>query len=117
MERETLIQLSQTVLNNDQVRSILFLIAANVVAGVAASLATRTFRLSALADFAERRLIPYLLGYVTVRLITAVMPEWEVFANVVWALILAALIGHIVGNLQAFGLNPPAALGKPSDEE
>lgn len=112
MDKTQLLQLLQEIFNNDQVKAILFLVAANVIAGVAASLATKTFRLWALADFTTTRLIPYLLGYASVRLVTAVMPEWQSYGDAVWALIVAALVGHIVASLQAFGLQPPAALSK-----
>lgn len=117
MDKTQLIQLLQVLLGNDQVKVILILVAANVVAGVAASLATRTFRLWALADFAATRLLPYLLGYGSVRLVATAMPEWSAYGDVVWALIVAALVGHIVASLQAFGLQPPPALSKPDRQE
>ena len=112
MDKQSLMTMLQAILGNDQVKMIFLLIMADLLSGVAASIATGEFRLHRIADFMGKKVIPYLLGYASVKIVVYGMPEWDAFATAVWAVILAALVGDIIGNLQAFGLNPPASLKK-----
>ncbi len=113
MDKTQLLQLLQVLLANDQVRLILALIGADVLVGIAASIRTKTFQLCRLGDFLATKIVPYLLGYGAVRMVVAVMPDWEPYGKAVWLIVVAALVGDLAGNLQQLGLPLPPALSKP----
>ena len=115
-------QLAQAIYDHVLVRAILGLILANVLAGIAASLFTRSFRLAAVADFLLTRSVPYLLGAGTLQLVLlTVPPQWsgvtEPVSNGIWMFAIASLVGHILGTLRDIGLPvPPAIADKPKPE-
>lgn len=116
------LDLAQAIYDHVLVRAILGLIAANVIAGIAASFYTRQFRLGSVADWLLTRAVPYLLGAGTIQLVLlTVPPEWsgitEKFSSGVWLFAIAALVGHILGTLRDIGLPvPPAIADKPKPE-
>src|SRR5438132_7052340 len=102
--------------SNPLVRAVLGLLAANILAGVAAALYTRTFRVAALGDWLATRAVPYLLGAATMQLVLLTLPpEWSgvsaAAASAVWLFVCAALVGHVLDALRDMGLPVPAVLG------
>lgn len=61
----------QSIYGNPQVKYLLALVAANVVLGIFASLRSRDFRLTRVADWLIERVVPLLLGY------GAAAPVWS----------------------------------------
>lgn len=112
MAQQPIVDFLRLILANDQVRIITLLIAANILAGVGASVYDRSFKLYALADFCRQRAVPYILGYVAVQMLAAAMPEFQPAVTVVWGLIITALAGHVIASLESFGINLPDALSK-----
>ncbi len=117
MDRAQVLQFMSQLLANDQVRTILVFIVADVIAGVAASLATRTFRLWKLADFMQTKVVPMILGYLALQLIVMALPEWEAIRNGAWALMLLSLSADFYSNLRIMfpQLPAPPILTKPAD--
>lgn len=88
--------------------SVLFaLILANFLIGTAVSMYKGEFRLMAVADFMAKRVLPYVLAYFGVVMVALVEPSWEGIVTAVWAILLAALVGHILGNLRKLGIPLP----------
>lgn len=92
------------------------LIAANFLTGVAVSIYTKTFRLKEVGSFLCTRVLPYLVSYVAVCVIAVVEPAWQTAVTVIWAVILAALVGAILTNLKEMGVNLPDSLAGPPKE-
>lgn len=93
--------------NGAKLSVLVAMIFANFLLGLAVSIYTKTFRLKALADFLLSRVLPYVLGYMAVVVVAVVQPAWKVAVTVVWAVILAALIGAILVKLKEIGINLP----------
>jgi len=86
------------------------MIFANLILGLAVSIYTKTFRLKAMADFMVSRVLPYCVGYIAVVIIAVVEPAWGVAVPIVWAVIIAALIGSILAKLKEMGIKLPDVL-------
>jgi hypothetical protein len=115
MDVSTVRDFALLIWGNGLVKAVLGLLAANVAAGVAAALYTRTFRLAALGDWLATRAVPYLLGAATMQLVLLTLPaEWggvsEAAANAVWLFVCAALVGHVLDALRTMGLPVPPIL-------
>jgi hypothetical protein len=105
-----------------RVQTLLVLIALDIGLGVLASLKAGNFRLSFIGDFARNDLLgkvaPFALiyaAYVYAGSVDLVIPglDMEIVMNSVWALVLVALIGSLLGSLKDLGLQqlPPAVAG------
>jgi len=98
--------------NTAKLATLVGLILANLIAGVAASIKTGEFRLAALGDFMLKRIVAYILGYLSIVVVAVIQPEWEAAITLVWAFIVAALLGHLLGNLKDLGLPIPERFTK-----
>jgi len=98
--------------NTAKLATLVSLILANLIAGVAASIKTGEFRLAALADFMLKRIVAYILGYLSIVVVAVIQPEWRAAITLVWAFIVAALVGHLLGNLKDLGLPIPERFTK-----
>jgi hypothetical protein len=115
MDLLTLRAFADLVWGNPLVKAVLGLLLANILAGVAAALYTRTFRLAALGDWLITRAVPYLLGAGTVQLVLLTLPpEWSgitaAAATSVWLFVVLSLVGHVLDALRDMGLPVPAAV-------
>jgi phage-related holin len=82
----------------------------NLTTGIAASIYRREFRLKALADFMFRRILAYVVAYFGVAIIALVEPAWKDLVTAVWGILLATLLGHILGNLREMGVPIPISI-------
>jgi len=106
-----------------RVQTLLVLIALDIGLGVIAALKVGNFRLSFIADFARNDLLgkvaPFALiyaGYVYAKNVDILIPgvDLEVVMNGVWAIVLAALVGSLLGSLKDLGLQQlPEPLAGP----
>jgi len=96
-----------------RVQTLLVLIALDLALGVIASVKLGNFRLSFVGDFARNDLLgkvaPFAViyaGYIYARNVDLVIPgvDMEVVMNGVWAIVLAALVGSLLGSLKDLGL-------------
>ena len=107
---EGYIQQFITLLDSAKLFTLFAMVLANLVSGIAVSIYTKTFRLKAIADFLLSRILPYVLGYMTVGIVAVVQPAWSMAVTVVWAFILLALAGAVLANLKEMGISLPEAL-------
>lgn len=110
-------ELAWAIYGHPMVRAVVGLLLANVLVGIATSLYRGDFHLAETADFLRTRAVPYLLGAGTIQLVlTTVLPEWSGLSGAagtaVWMFVMAALVGHILGQLRDMGLPIPAMLGR-----
>jgi len=106
-----------------RVQTLLVLIALDIGLGVIAALKVGNFRLSFIADFARNDLLgkvaPFALiyaGYKYAGSVDLVIPgvDLEVVMNGVWVIVLAALVGSLLGSLKDLGLSQlPEPLAGP----
>ncbi|MBA7623299.1 hypothetical protein ES703_30693 [subsurface metagenome] len=96
--------------NGMKLTVLIAMVAANFLLGLASSFYHGSFRLKAIADFLVKRVLPYIICYLAVVVIAVVEPSWEAAVTVVWALIIAALVGAIFGNLKEMGIHLPESL-------
>jgi phage-related holin len=101
-----------TILTNVQVKYLLALVLAVLVAGVAASLKNRTFRLGNVADVVETHLLPVLLAYVAVAAIAWANPDLVVVQTIVFGIIVAKLVAEVMENLAEMGINIPPSISQ-----
>lgn len=117
MSWEWLWTAARLVYDTPWVRAVLVLLAANVVLGLATSLASGTFRLAETGRWLQTRALPLLLGAGVAKLVVAVSAEaagldarW---ADAVWAFAIASLVGRLLEQLAALGVPVPAGGGEP----
>jgi hypothetical protein len=98
---------------DDRLAWVLLLLVLDLLLGVGVALYGKSFRLSYLADFARNDLLgkvfPWFvlyLGYKFAPNTDIVIPglDLEVAMNAAWAVLLAALVGSILGSLKGFGV-------------
>lgn len=108
--------------NDTRVQVMLLLVALDLLLGVAAALKNKDFRLSFVADFARNDLLgkvaPFAViyaGYKFANSADIVIPgvDMEMIMNAMWAIVLAALVGSLLGSLKEFGVNLPDAIAGP----
>lgn len=97
-----------------RVQTLLVLIALDLALGVIASIYMKNFRLSYVADFARNdllgKVLPFAVIYAAYKYasgVDLVIPglDMEVVMNGVWAIVLAALVGSLLGSLKNLGLS------------
>jgi hypothetical protein len=107
--------LAAVIYGSPAVKIVAGLLAANIVLGIAVSLATGTFRLGETGRWLQTRALPLLLGAGAAKLVGLVLaseagvdPGW---ADAVWAFAIASLVGRVLEQLRALGAPVPEALG------
>lgn len=97
-----------------RVQTLLVLIALDIALGVVVSVKMGNFRLSFIADFARNdllgKVVPFAFIYAAYKYagsVDLVIPgvDMEVIMDGVWALVLAALVGSLLGSLKQLGLS------------
>lgn len=102
------------IYGNVLVKAILGLLAANLISGLALAIKRGEFRLGAAADVMAPTCY-YLIGGATVQIVALTVPsEWggvgEAVASGTWALIGLAIVGKVLANVRALGIEVPVAL-------
>lgn len=108
-----LLDLARTLYANDQVRILVLLILANLVLGTAASLVSQDFKLTHLADWLYRRVLPMLLGYGGARILALAGPDLGIplgVDTIAFAALAAMLVGYCLRSLREIGFPLPDAL-------
>lgn len=89
------------------------LLAADVILGIAAAIASRSFNFNKLATFMATGVLPYLFGFAVIEIIAAGFGLYGRMATVViFVAIVLNLLGSIISNLAKLGVNMPAILKK-----
>ena len=95
-----------------QIQWILILIAVDVVLGIIAALMKKNFRLGKLAGFMVKPVLGYILGFAVLEMAAQALPSLVAIVQVAYILIILALVGSILNNLEKMGLKLPAYLMK-----
>ena len=93
-----------------KVTTLIILIAANFLTGIAVSIQQKVFNLKAMGNFLVTRVVPYVVGYFGVGIIAVIDSSWNWAVTAVWAIILATLVGAILQNLKELGVPIPPLL-------
>lgn len=105
--------LLQAFFDDSRTQILLLLVVLDFVLGVIAAFAGGSFRLSYVADFARNDLLgkalPFLViygGYLYAANADLVIPglDMEVVMNGVWVIVIAAMVGSLLGSLKGLGL-------------
>lgn len=89
------------------------LLAADIILGIAAALATRKFNFNKVAMFMATGVVPFLFGFAVVEIVAAGFAIYgRIAITVVFVAIVLNLLGSIVSNLANLGVNMPAILKK-----
>lgn len=102
--------------NDTRTQIVLLLVALDLLLGIAASLKVGNFRLSFVADFARNdilgKVLPFAVlygGYLYAKGADIIIPgvDMQVVTDAAWAVVLAALVGSLLGSLKDLGLSTP----------
>lgn len=94
---------------NTQVQTILALVFLDLIFGISAAIKTKTFTFNAIADFIGSNVFPYVLVYGGLQAVLTVGSPGNIVTDTmlggVFATIVLALVGSILGSAQLLGLN------------
>ncbi|MBU0476599.1 phage holin family protein [Patescibacteria group bacterium] len=93
-----------------QIQTIVLLLMADVVLGIAAALMKKEFALSKVAIFMKKPVLGYVFGFAVIGMVAQALPALAIIETVVFVLIVLALLGSISKNLGKLGLPVPAIL-------
>lgn len=98
-----------------QIMAISILLAADLILGIAAAIASKEFNFNKVADFMKTGVIPYLFGFAIVEMVASQFGQTgQIAVMVVFVAIVLNFLGSIISNLANLGLNMPPVLKKKS---
>jgi hypothetical protein len=103
------------LVNGYKLSTLAILILVNLILGLVLAVTRKDITLSAVGGFVKTRVIPFVLGYLTVGIVATVDDGLEVSVPVVWGFIVASLVGIIMINLKELGLPLPDILAKKKE--
>ena len=102
-----------TVFGTFQMKLIATLLAADIILGLAAALAQKTFNFNKVAAFMKNGVIPYLLGFAVVQLVITEIGFYGIIVSfIVFVIIAINILASIITNLASLGVNMPLVLKK-----
>ena len=102
-----------TAFGTFQIRMIAILLAVDIILGMAAALAQKTFNFNKVAAFMKNGVIPYLLGFAVVQLVIAGIGFYAVIVTfIVFVIVAINILASIISNLASLGVNMPSVLKK-----
>lgn len=102
-----------TAFGTFQMKLIATLLAADIILGMAAALAQKTFNFNKVAAFMKNGVIPYLLGFAVVQLVITEIGLYSTIVTfIVFVVIAINILASIIANLASLGVNMPLVLKK-----
>lgn len=102
-----------TAFGTFQMRMIAILLAVDIILGMAAALAQKTFNFNKVAAFMKNGVVPYLLGFAVVQLVIAGIGFYAVIVTfIVFVIIAINILASIISNLANLGVSMPPVLKK-----
>jgi len=102
-----------TAFGTFQMRIIAILLAVDIIIGMAAALAQKTFNFNKVAAFMKNGVIPYLLGFAVVQLvITGIGFYAAIITFIVFVIVAMNILASIIANLASLGVSMPSVLKK-----
>lgn len=104
----------QSVVDGGKAQVLVYLILANLAAGIAVSVKTWTFEVVRLKDFIQRA-VTIFAAYVAVSIAANAVADFDELVTVAWVALVAYLVAKIVKNLKEVGLPVPEGIAKLFD--
>ena len=102
-----------TAFGTFQIRIIAILLAVDIIIGMAAALAQKTFNFNKVAAFMKNGVIPYLLGFAVVQLvITGIGFYAAIITFIVFVIVAMNILASIIANLASLGVSMPSVIKK-----
>jgi len=102
-----------TAFGTFQMRIIVILLAVDIIFGMAAALAQKTFNFNKLAVFMKNGVIPYLLGFAVVQLVIAGIGFYvAIITFIVFVIVAMNILASIIANLASLGVSMPSVIKK-----
>lgn len=102
-----------TAFGTFQIGIIAILLAVDIIIGMAAALAQKTFNFNKVAAFMKNGVIPYLLGFAVVQLvITGIGFYAAIITFIVFIIVAMNILASIIANLASLGVNMPSVIKK-----
>lgn len=96
-----------------QMRVIAIFLAVDIILGIAAAIAGKSFNFNKVANFMATGVLPYLLGFAVVVMVASGFATYGWIAStVIFVAIILKLLGSIISNLASLGVNMPPILKK-----
>lgn len=96
-----------------QMMFIAIFLAADMILGTAAAIASKEFNFNKVAAFMKTGVIPYLFGFAVVELFASQFGQLgQIVTTVVFVAIVLNLLGSVISNLANLGVNMPTVLKK-----
>ncbi len=97
---------------NFSVQTIVILIVIDVVLAIIAALLKKDFVMGKVAAFVKKGFINYVFGFVIVEIVGEALPSLAIIVPVAFWLIVIALVGSILADLEKMGVKLPKILTK-----
>jgi len=102
-----------TAFGTFQIRIIAILLAVDIIIGMAAALAQKTFNFNKVAAFMKNEVIPYLLGFAVVQLVIAGIGFYAaIITFIVFIIVAMNILASIIANLASLGVSMPSVIKK-----
>lgn len=96
-----------------EIKILVVLIIVDVVLGISAAIASKSFNFNRLATFMATGVLPYLLGFAIVEMIASGFGTYgQIGGTIIFVAIVLNLLGSIISNLANLGVNMPSILKK-----
>lgn len=95
---------------NSSVQTIVILIIVDVILGIVAAFLKKEFVIGKVAAFVKKGFITYVFGFVVVEIVGQALPSLAMIVPVAFWLIVVALVGSILANLERTGVKLPKIL-------
>jgi hypothetical protein len=112
---QSIVDFIQANLDFNQLKFLAGFIGFNLVIAVAAGIKTSNFQLAKLGEFLYKKLLPFLLLYITASLLGNLIGFGEL-ANTAFVALLAILTADLTDSLAQFGIKLPDFLVKPETQ-
>lgn len=99
-----------SLFGNYQMQIIVILLLADVVLGIIAACAKKVFDFRKLGNFMKGPVLGYVLGFAVIEIVGQALPHLSVIVSVAFVLIVIALLGSALKNLNRLGLPLPGFL-------
>lgn len=102
-----------TALGSPQIKLIAIFLAVDIILGIAAAIASKTFNFNKLAMFMATGVLPYVFGFAVVRIVALGFGFYgQIATTAVFVAIILNLLGSIISNLATLGVNMPPIFKK-----
>ncbi|MBU0570011.1 phage holin family protein [Patescibacteria group bacterium] len=102
-----------TAFGTTQMMYIAILLAADIILGIAAAIASKKFNFNQLGTFMATGVLPYFFGFAVVEIFASGIGTYgQIATTVVFVVIILNLLGSIISNLANLGVNMPSILKK-----